>query len=101
MCSSELLRSCLYDDLFSDNSIKNPLAKTSNGLIFCVFQVGAGIQIPPNGARVCRSLGILEKLERNATILEQIFVRRYSDGQVLGERLLGDRCIARYGSPWL
>ncbi|KAF4340669.1 salicylate hydroxylase [Fusarium beomiforme] len=45
--------------------------------------LGAGIQVPPNAARVARKLGVLPALEEKGVILDSIEYVRYADGKVL------------------
>lgn len=65
------------------------------------LKIGAGIQIPPNAARVCRSLGVLPQLTPKATTLDSTALRRYATGETLSERPLGDRSQTDYGAPWM
>ena len=63
-------------------------------------QVGAGIQIPPNAARVLESFGLLEEIKRKGTVLDCLSMRRYKDGSVLCERPLRPGSDAAFGMPW-
>ncbi|TQN65307.1 FAD-dependent monooxygenase OpS4, partial [Colletotrichum shisoi] len=65
-----------------------------------IVPMGAGMQIPPNGVKVARQLGFLDKLQQVATTLEAIEVRRYDNGKQLGE-LTGEQCRTEYGDPWM
>ena len=64
-------------------------------------QVGAGIQIPPNAARVLERFGLLEEIKRKGTLLDGLAMRRYADGSLLCEKVLGPRILAQYGMPWM
>ena len=46
-------------------------------------KLGAGIQVPPNAARVARQLGVLPALEEKGVVLDSIEYVRYTDGKVL------------------
>jgi salicylate hydroxylase len=61
-----------------------------------VYQVGAGIQIPPNASRVLASLDILHLVEQEANDVKHLKLRRYNDGEILANRPVG-----RNGIPWL
>lgn len=59
--------------------------------------VGAGIQISPNGSRVLAHLGLREALDRVGTIPEQIVLRRWEDDALLLARPMGAGPAERYG----
>lgn len=63
--------------------------------------MGAGIQIPPNGAKVLDRLGVLSQIRELGTELESLDLRRYQDGKLLCSRPLGESCVKEYGAPWL
>ncbi|QGI68533.1 hypothetical protein CEK26_012494 [Fusarium fujikuroi] len=46
-------------------------------------KLGAGIQVPPNAARVARQLGVLPALKEKGVVLDSIEYVRYTDGKVL------------------
>ncbi|RAH46603.1 FAD/NAD(P)-binding domain-containing protein [Aspergillus brunneoviolaceus CBS 621.78] len=64
---------------------------------------GAGIQIPPNGTRVMRDLGLLPKLlhEGGAKVLEHVDFRRYASGDLLRSMPFGEGIVREFGAPWL
>ncbi|KAK9449631.1 3-hydroxybenzoate 6-hydroxylase-like protein [Limtongia smithiae] len=63
-------------------------------------EVGAGIQIPPNSTSILRNLGLFDKFQDVIVWPQSVFVRRYSDGQVLGTTPLNPYLTQRYGSPY-
>ncbi len=63
-------------------------------------EVGAGIQISPNAARLLHRLGLAERLDAVADRPEAIELRRWEDGEPLGRTELGAGCVARYGAPY-
>ncbi|EAW12904.1 putative salicylate hydroxylase [Aspergillus clavatus NRRL 1] len=63
--------------------------------------VGAGIQIPPNGARIMRELGLLAQVEERGLTLERMDLRRYSDGSVIASMPCGETVVREYGAPWV
>jgi 2-polyprenyl-6-methoxyphenol hydroxylase-like FAD-dependent oxidoreductase len=61
-------------------------------------EVGAGVVVAPNAARLLRSLGVLGALERRAVPLAVGWeFRRWQDGQVLSAEDLATRCARLYG----
>ncbi|OHE97567.1 hypothetical protein CORC01_07182 [Colletotrichum orchidophilum] len=65
-----------------------------------VSQIGAGLQLPPNGMRIARQLGYVDKLLRSGVVLEEVGFCRYADGKHL--RVLPTKAAqARYGEPWM
>ncbi|KAJ2903507.1 hypothetical protein MKZ38_009729 [Zalerion maritima] len=63
--------------------------------------VGAGIQLPPNGARVLRQLGVLDALlENGGQALEFMDHMSWADGTVIRRRDL-TKCEELYGAPWI
>ncbi|KAK1674055.1 hypothetical protein BDP55DRAFT_584798 [Colletotrichum godetiae] len=63
--------------------------------------VGAGIQIPPNAARVLRKLGLLPQLIDKATLIDSIDYLRYKDGEVLYQIQGGEKFKQVYGDTWM
>ncbi|GAA5957251.1 hypothetical protein JCM3765_000404 [Sporobolomyces pararoseus] len=63
-----------------------------------IAEVGAGIQVAPNQARILRRLGVLEDLEPSAVRLDKISLRRYKDNSVLGTAPLSS-VPENYGAP--
>jgi salicylate hydroxylase len=64
-------------------------------------QVGAGIQIPPNGARIMQELGLLPQIEEKGTKLQSMDLRRYKDGRIITSMPCGESIVKEYGAPWL
>jgi salicylate hydroxylase len=61
-------------------------------------QVGTGLVIAPNAARLLRRLGVLDALARRAVRLETGWeFRRWADGTVLSAENLAARCEQLYG----
>ena len=61
-------------------------------------EVGAGVVVAPNAARLLRALGVLGALERRAVPLAVGWeFRRWQDGQVLSAEDLATRCARLYG----
>jgi salicylate hydroxylase len=61
-------------------------------------EVGAGILVAPNAARLLRRLGLAESLREVAVRLEVGWeFRRWEDGRVLFSQKLGDECERLYG----
>ncbi len=62
--------------------------------------VGAGIQLAPNATRILAQFGVTAALAPDALVPQRIVRRSWRDGEVLGERPLGDAVAARYRSPF-
>jgi 2-polyprenyl-6-methoxyphenol hydroxylase-like FAD-dependent oxidoreductase len=61
-------------------------------------EVGAGVVVAPNAARLLRALGVLSVLEERAVPLETGWeFRRWQDGRVLSAEDLATRCARLYG----
>jgi salicylate hydroxylase len=61
-------------------------------------EVGAGIVVSPNAARLLRRLGVLETFCQKAVRLEIGWeFRRWADGTVLSAEQLTDTCVRLYG----
>jgi salicylate hydroxylase len=61
-------------------------------------EVGAGVVVAPNAARLLRSLGVLSVLAERAVPLETGWeFRRWQDGRVLSAEDLATKCAALYG----
>ncbi|MFV0258698.1 MAG: FAD-dependent monooxygenase [Acidimicrobiales bacterium] len=69
------------------------LLERSSGL----GEVGAGIQISPNAARVLAHLGLGPAFARVATTPERVVLRRWDDSSILLVTPTGDRSERRYG----
>lgn len=63
-------------------------------------EVGAGLQIGPNGSRVLIELGLKEKLERVVCEAARKEVRLWNTGQTWKLFDLGRDCIERFGAPY-
>ena len=64
-------------------------------------EIGAGIQLGPNVARIFDAWGLLDDLRKVATAPERLQVRSAADAGLLGELRLGQTIAARYGAPYL
>ena len=61
-------------------------------------EIGAGLMIAPNAARLLRRLGVLDAIKRQAVQLETGWeFRRWADGTVLSAENLAVRCEQLYG----
>lgn len=59
-----------------------------------ISEVGAGIQVAPNAARILDRLGLLDKVMEKANILEENSLRRYANNQELGTApLMPEVCL--------
>ncbi len=63
-------------------------------------EVGAGIQIGPNGRRALEALGVWEVLEPSVVFPHSIRIRRARDGATLGELPLGTTFANRFGTTY-
>jgi salicylate hydroxylase len=63
-------------------------------------EIGAGIQVSPNGARLLHRLGLADALDRVAVRPSAIEVRRWHDDAALAVTPLGDACVRMYGVPY-
>lgn len=65
-----------------------------------LHQVGAGIQITPNGVRLLRRWGVAEHLTPKAAVPETLSIMRYDGSKTLAHRkAYGEELKARYGEP--
>ena len=65
-------------------------------------ELGAGVQISPNGSRVLRELGLEPAMEAIASVPTAKEMRLFNTGQAWRVQDLGANAVARYGSPyWL
>ncbi|WP_096703716.1 FAD-dependent monooxygenase [Magnetospirillum sp. 15-1] len=64
-------------------------------------EVGAGIQISPNGNRALHALGVFETLQALSTKAEGKEIRLWNTGQTWKLFDLGKEAINRYGFPYL
>jgi len=63
-------------------------------------EVGAGIQLAPNAARVLHRLGVGKRLGDSAVRPLAIEMRRWEDNSVLRRTPLGAECEERFGAPY-
>lgn len=63
-------------------------------------EVGAGLQIAPNGVAVLEALGLRDAAERAASRPEAVELRDYRDGRLVARVPLGDAIVARHGRPY-
>ncbi|KAJ5893406.1 hypothetical protein N7495_005097, partial [Penicillium taxi] len=66
-----------------------------------VGEVGAGIQIPPNGTRIMRDFGLLPQLLERGSQVQQVDFRRYKDGNLLRTMPFGENITDEFGAPWI
>jgi len=64
-------------------------------------EVGAGIQISPNGTRVLAALGVLDELVKVSSEPDAKRIRLWNSGQTWPLFDLGPDCVAQYGYPYL
>ena len=64
-------------------------------------EVGAGIQISPNGNRALDALGVFERLKGMSTEAESKEIRLWNSGKTWKLFDLGKEAIKRYGYPYL
>ena len=65
-----------------------------------IGEVGAGIQISPNGSRILRELGAGDDLAAIGTTPRRVVIRRWRDDSQLSETPLGDAAVERWGAPY-
>lgn len=63
-------------------------------------EVGAGIQIPPNSAKIIRKLGLGEEFEKYIVLPENLYFRSYKDGKVLSTQNLNPMTLEKYNGPF-
>ena len=64
-------------------------------------EVGAGVQLSPNGTRALHAMRVLEALERSSCTAEGKEVRHWKTGETWNLFDLGAEAIERYGFPYL
>ncbi|MCJ1319937.1 hypothetical protein MMC15_005273 [Xylographa vitiligo] len=64
-----------------------------------IAEVGAGIQMAPNAARILGRFGMLEKVMEKANVLEKNSLRRYANNEELGTAPLMPEIGQKYGAP--
>jgi salicylate hydroxylase len=65
-----------------------------------ITEIGAGIQISPNGNRVLHHLGLREALEAVAFLPQMSERRNWQTGEVLAGAPFGDTIIGKFGFPY-
>ena len=63
-------------------------------------EVGAGVQLGPNGVRLLRGWGLQDALARVAAFPERLQVRDALSGRELGVLPLGERALQKYGAHY-
>ncbi|MBP6813617.1 MAG: FAD-dependent monooxygenase [Burkholderiaceae bacterium] len=63
-------------------------------------EIGAGIQLSPNGTRVLHRLGLAAGLREIAFLPESTEMRDWRDGSVIASNPLGDALLSHYGFPY-
>ncbi len=64
-------------------------------------EVGAGLQMSPNAAKVLRWLGVLERVGEGASRPESAELRDGRSGALAYRAPLGEKAVARWGAPYL
>ena len=62
-------------------------------------EVGAGVQLSPNGTRALHAMGVLEALKRSSCTAEGKEVRHWKNLRTRNLFDLGAEAIGRYGFP--
>lgn len=65
------------------------------------YQIGAGIQIPPNSSRILKKWGLLDQIETVSVRPRDFILRSYRDGKILSRQNVLPYAEERYGSPYL
>jgi salicylate hydroxylase len=63
-------------------------------------EIGAGLQLSPNAARVLVALGIAERLKPLVVVPEHLVVRNARSGRLLAQGPLGATSAQRFGAPY-
>ena len=63
-------------------------------------EVGAGVQISPNGSRVLHHLGLASQLEATAYRPAGMDFRSWRSGKVISRSPMGEALVAAYGFPY-
>ncbi len=63
-------------------------------------EIGAGVQIGPNGVAVLEALGLRDAAETVASLPQAIELRDGPTGRPVARLPLGPACVARYGRPY-
>lgn len=63
-------------------------------------EVGAGIQLGPNGVRALQAWGLNQALQQVAAFPDRLEVRSAITGETLAALRLGEQVVQRYGAPY-
>ncbi len=63
-------------------------------------EIGAGVQIGPNGVAVLEALGVRDAAEAVASLPRAIELRDFRASRPVARLPLGPACVARYGRPY-
>ncbi|MEL6530780.1 MAG: FAD-dependent monooxygenase [Pseudomonadota bacterium] len=63
-------------------------------------EVGAGIQISPNGVKVLRAIGLEDTVSANAFVPQSTQIRGGRSGKLIGTVRLGSHIEERHGAPY-
>ena len=63
-------------------------------------QVGAGIQVPPNSARILQRFGVLDEIRQHSVVPHAFILRSYRGHEVNRQPML-PFCEQAYGAPYL
>ncbi|KAK9454014.1 hypothetical protein V1511DRAFT_482331 [Dipodascopsis uninucleata] len=64
-------------------------------------EVGAGIQIPPNSAKILDRWGLLDKIQACSMQPKNFVLRSYRDGKILSVQNMEPYAKEKYGAPYL
>ena len=64
------------------------------------WQIGAGIQVPPNSSRILHSWGLEETLSKKAVKPEGCYWKRWQNGKVVGDTRFNPEFSEWYGAPY-
>ncbi|KAL4751774.1 hypothetical protein BDW72DRAFT_202834 [Aspergillus terricola var. indicus] len=64
-------------------------------------EIGAGIQIPPNGTTILKQLGLLPQTLEKGSRVQHVDFRRYDDGRILRSMPFGEGIVEEFGVPWV
>jgi salicylate hydroxylase len=63
-------------------------------------EIGAGIQISPNGSRILQRLGLANALRHYGVRPVAVQIRRWDNGRILTRQLLREECERLFGAPY-
>ncbi|KAL5334095.1 hypothetical protein BJX70DRAFT_391650 [Aspergillus crustosus] len=64
-------------------------------------EIGAGIQIPPNGARIIKDFGLLKNVLEKGSVVQHVDFRRYDTGRILRSMPFGEGIVEEFRVPWV